>query len=217
MRMRQRMREALACAVLAAAVAAGPLAAQEAADASSAEAIEAAEPAEPELEERVRRRDAGERWEIPGGSGVLWYDQSRWKPSETDAEDTTVFLYRQGPGQMRLIRRAEPATIDEQIERILSSVRDLAPDVTVRRRKPQLVNGVECTLIELAARPEDNPPILYYGLLYSGEDRHIQLVGVTGMSLMSDFRTDFDLLLDGLAIEPSAPAPSAPSEEAAAP
>ena len=150
--------------------------------------------------ERIRPRDAHDSVGIPGGGGKLWYDVNKWAAAEPQ-NGTIILTYHPGLGQMRLIRRPEAATIDEQIERLLDGVRQITSDVEVNRRERQLVNGVECTLIEIVAKPADDPPVLYYGLLYADGAKAIQLMGLTGQSLIPDYRADFDFLLDGLEIE----------------
>ena len=137
----------------------------------------------------------------PGSDDILWMNPLKWNWVKSDRDDTEIYFHVSGRAQARMIVDPEAKTPEAQRDATLERVRKMDPKAHVAFEEKRIVNGspVLCVQIIAAGQQEDEE-IVYYGYLYGGESRSVQLFTIAPRPLLTELYVDFTSLLNGLEI-----------------
>lgn len=146
------------------------------------------------VEERERYRELGL------GNLKLRYDATRWyrDPADTDA-GIFNFLRTDQRAEAQFICEDHPMVEPDVEKAVLTTAREGAEAVSVRKRGKKLRGKAEVLELEFTARV-DNVTYINHGYFYSGPEGAVQLRGWAKDEEYRDVAADIGELLDGLSI-----------------
>ena len=163
---------------------------------ASAPMVQSAEPVEYRKDaEATQARPA------PSSNDILWMNPLKWNWVESGRDDTSIYLHKTGTAQARLIVSPDAKPADEQLVETLERIRKLDPKAHVAFEENRTVNGAPMLCVQIvAAGQSEGAEMVYYGYLYRGEDRSVQLFTIAPRPAMTELYIELTSLLNGLEI-----------------
>lgn len=131
----------------------------------------------------------------------LNYNPVKWKSSKDKNNEDAEFEFDHVKGN------AYAMMITEKIEIPLESLKNIffenllenAPDAKINNAEYRTVNGLKLLHMEVSGTMQ-GIKFVYFGYFFSNEKGTTQLVCYTAKSLLSEYKTDFEDILNGLSV-----------------
>ncbi len=127
----------------------------------------------------------------------------KWSFEKGDGSSSSeyTFTLKRKDAYAMLITERIGATIKILKEAALSNAQKVSPDVKVVDEEMKDVHGVKVLFMQLEGTVQDIP-FTYLGYYYSSPKGSIQFVAYTSQSLLKEYRSDMEELLNGMTITP---------------
>ncbi len=131
----------------------------------------------------------------------IWYDDKKWilQDSLPTRDVTFAFSHLGGEGFALVIAERVELSRDKLKEIALKNAKEVAPDIKIVNEEIRKVNGYDVLMLQLKGTIE-GVTFVYYSYYYTGKIGAVQFITYTSDNLFSEYRDDFEDLLNGLVI-----------------
>jgi hypothetical protein len=148
-------------------------------------------------------RPAGASATLPvnRGRSAVYYNPGKWKLQNEEQGGRSKLEHIEGDGYAMVIAERVGMSIDVLKNIALQNAKAAAPDAVIVAEEPRKVNGADLLMLQIEGTVS-GIPFTYFGYYYTGEYGSIQVITFTGRNLFTEFKPDFEELLNGFVVKP---------------
>jgi hypothetical protein len=131
---------------------------------------------------------------------VVYYNPELWKKYNQDQPTRQMYQHKDGDGYAIVIAERMQVTLESLKNVALSNAKSAAPDARIVLEESRVVNGINVLVLQIKGTIQ-GMAVTYMGYYYAGSEGCIQVLTYTTDNLFSEFKNDFQDILNGLSIE----------------